>query len=114
MDELTNTIHACIAANVPSVALSTTETDTVIQEIARSMLQSILTSLKGQQKRRRVLVWRESVGFEDGVFTKVDGVKSQVEILIVALLTLLLKESKILLVTEGTGRNLTSHINQRI
>ena len=46
------------------------------------MLQSILTKPKGQEKRRRVLVWRESVGFEEyGVFTKVDGVKSQVEIL---------------------------------
>ena len=81
MEELTNTIHACIAANVPSVALSTTETDTVIQEIAEYAAK-YTHKLKGQQKRRRVLVWRESVGFEEyGVFTKVDGVKSQVEIL---------------------------------
>tara|TARA_B100000131_G_scaffold20185_1_gene19833 strand:+ start:9078 stop:10817 length:1740 start_codon:yes stop_codon:yes gene_type:complete len=81
MEELTNTIHACIAANVPAVALSTTETDTVIQEIVEYAAK-YTHKLKGQRKRRRVLVWRESVGFEEyGVFTKVDGVKSPVEIL---------------------------------
>ena len=81
MEELTNTIHACIAANVSSVAISTTETDTVIQEIAEYAAK-YTHKLRGQQKRRRILVWRESVGFEEyGVFTKVDGVKSQVEIL---------------------------------
>ncbi|MBT7349748.1 AAA family ATPase [candidate division WWE3 bacterium] len=81
MENLTNTIHACIAANVPAVALSTTETDTVIQEIAEYAAMHT-HKLKGQQKRRRILVWRESVGFEEyGVFTKADGVKTLVEIL---------------------------------
>jgi len=81
MDELTKTIHSCIAANVPAVALSTTETDTVIQEIAEYAAK-YTHKLKGREKRRRILVWRESVGFEEyGVFTKVDGVKTQVEIL---------------------------------
>ena len=79
------------------------------------MLQSILTSLKGQQKRRRVLVWRESVGFEEyGVFTKVDGVKSQVEILDSSVTNTTVERIEDPAVTEGTGRNLTSHINQRI
>lgn len=81
MEKLKQSIHACIGANVPAVGLSTTETDTVIQEIAEYAAK-YTQNLKGQRKRRRILVWRESVGFEEyGVFTKVDGVKTQVEIL---------------------------------
>ena len=101
--------------NVPSVALSTTETDTVIQEIAEYAAK-YTHKAKGSQKRRRVLVWRESVGFEEyGVFTKVDGVKSQVEILDSSVTnTTVERIEDPALVTEETGRNLTSHINQRI
>jgi hypothetical protein len=76
---LKETIHACVSANVPAIAVTTTETMKVIQEITEYAAK-YTQGLKGQNKRRRVLVWRESVGFEEyGIFSSVDGVKQQVE-----------------------------------
>ena len=76
---LKQTIQSCVSANVPAIAVSTTETEKVIQEITEYAAK-YTHKLKGSNKRRRILVWRESVGFEEyGIFSKVDGVKEQVD-----------------------------------
>ena len=76
---LKQTIQSCVSANVPAIAVSTTETEKVIEEITEYAAK-YTHLIRGQKKRRRVLVWRESIGFEEyGVFSKTDGVKKQVD-----------------------------------
>ncbi len=82
MDEdLKKTIHACIAASVPCIAISTTETAEITKQISEYAAK-YSHQLRGQQKRRRVFVWRESVGFEEyAIYSKTDGEESIVEVL---------------------------------
>lgn len=80
-NEFIKTIHSCIAAAVPCMAVSTTETEEVIKQITEYAAKHT-HRLKGQNKRRRVFVWRESVGFEEyGVYAKVDGEEKQIDLL---------------------------------
>jgi len=71
--EFIKTIHSCIAAAVPCVAVSTTETEEVVKQVVEYASKHT-HKLKGQGTRRRVFVWRESVGFEEyGVYARIDG-----------------------------------------
>jgi len=80
--ELLKNLQACVGASVPSIAISTTETEEMIKQICE---YSAKYSYHGNanKKRRRVFVWRESVGFEEwAVFsTSKDGKKKAVEVL---------------------------------
>ena len=79
--EFIKTIHSCIAAAVPCMAVSTTETEEVIKQTVEYAAKHT-HKLKGQNTRRRVFVWRESIGFEEyGVYAKVDGQEQQVDLL---------------------------------
>ena len=62
--ELKQTIHACVGASVPCIAISTTETAEVIKQITEYAFRHT-EDQHGLKSRRRVLVWRESVGFEE-------------------------------------------------
>ena len=76
---LKQTIHSCIGAVIPAIAVTTTETDTVIREVCEYAAK-YSHLLMGQEKRRRVFVWRESIGFEEyALFSKVDGTTTQVD-----------------------------------
>ncbi len=64
--ELKKTIHACVGASVPCIAISTTETAEVIKQVTEYAFRHTQNNqLSGLKTRRRVLVWRESVGFEE-------------------------------------------------
>ena len=79
--EFVKTIHSCIAAAVPCIAVSTTETEEVVKQTVEYAAKHT-HKLKGQKTRRRVFVWRESVGFEEyGVYAKVDGQEQQIDLL---------------------------------
>jgi AAA+ superfamily predicted ATPase len=77
--EFIKTIHSCIAAAVPCVAVSTTETEEVVKQVVEYASKHT-HKLKGQGTRRRVFVWRESVGFEEyGVYARIDGKEQQID-----------------------------------
>ena len=81
---LLKNLQACVGASVPCIAVSTTETDEMIKQVAE---YSAKYSYQGHQnqKRRKVFVWRESVGFEEYAIFTIDsesGEKKAVEALV--------------------------------
>ena len=80
--ELLKNLQACVGASVPCIAISTTETEEIIKQVCE---YSSKYSYHGNanKKRRRVFVWRESVGFEEyAIFsTSEEGKKQAVEVL---------------------------------
>lgn len=78
-ENLTETLHYCISASIPCVAISTSETEEVVRRVTEYAAKSS-HKLRGRGVPRKVFVWRESVGFEEyAVFTNKDGKKIRLD-----------------------------------
>ena len=63
-EELLKNLQACVGASVPCIAITTTETEEIIKQVSEYSAKYSYQGSKNQ-KRRRVFVWRESIGFEE-------------------------------------------------